>query len=188
MRSLPLLITLLAAWFASGSALGQNSTAEPPVADMGMARQWCDQALLQRIEGVWEFPSDRTRVLIRRSAKDPRQYDLIAVETPDVRIMPGTSLGSMRETPDPVKFELSLHRDLRDAIKGVAGSCLATLSASGDAITVCAPEWKFKFNPRWFLPGFWRAIVISRNKAGISIPAGMLKVYPKPITRSIDYL
>lgn len=158
------------------------------ICDMGAAREWCDTTMLRRIEGIWEYPEDRTRVLIRRSPEADNRYDILVIDTPDCRLEPGDRIGYLQETPLDTKFEMAVYREKHDGIFGKAGICAAEFNESKDALLVSSPKVKFSLRSRWFLPSFWRAIGIKVDNPADKLPKGMVRLYPASKRREPDYL
>lgn len=158
--------------------------------DMASAREWCDSELLRPVEGIWEFPDDDTRILIKRSPVSQYDYDLILISSPDVRFTPGDIVGSFKRGNVPDEFSISLYRD--KTLKGAftnPGSGRARLAADGNSIKVENPSLKVAFNARWLLPSFWKALKLSR-KSPSSSGYGIVRIYPLDTLEpeSPDYL
>lgn len=184
------LITLMLAVISlNPHAWGEEiRTGGDALCDMGRAMQWCDEAMICGPEGIWEFPSDMTRVLIKRNAHNAHKFDVVTVDSPDTRLTPGKPIGWLMETPDPAKFEISLYRSTHKGILGQLTRCTATLNATSSAITISAPKLKLSFSPRWILPSFWRSIRIKSTDPADKLPEGIIRVYPPSASRYPDYL
>lgn len=180
----------IAAFLLCLVTLGGFLRAEPPrIADMGMAKDWCDEAMLDNVEGVWEFVEDNTDVLIRRSAMQPNTYEIIVVSTPDTRLTPGDCIGYLKKSASPDKFEMGVYRTKPEgSLFKDMGKCLAQLNEKNDAITVKGKSVKFSLGSRWLLPAFWRMIRISTKNPLDNLPKGLVRVYPEPRNTKIDYL
>ena len=77
------------------------------VSDMGIAREWCDRTMTHRIEGIWEFPQDETRVLIRRSARtdnDNLHWHYTATDRKAFSAVPGSVLPNLMRKKTPSLF------------------------------------------------------------------------------------
>lgn len=158
------------------------------IADMGMAREWCDRSMLQSVEGIWEFPADETRVMIRQSHTSAHAYDIIVIDTPDTRIKPGESIGTLKESPVASKFELDLFRNRMKGVLANPGKCLAEYMVNEDALVITARKIKLSLVSRWFLPAFWKALRVNFNNPLDQLPRGMVRIYPTSKPRKIDYL
>lgn len=158
------------------------------IGDMGMARDWCDSTMLHKIEGIWEFPDDQTRVLIKRMAGSESSYEIIVVETPDTRLHAGDKIGSLTASPLPTKFDMELYRNKKGGIFGNPGRCLAEFNESADALIVTSRKFNISLASRWFLPSFWKAIRIRTTNPTDRLPKGMIRIYPSPVKRQPDYL
>ena len=121
MRHLIILTLLIA---AHAAAIRADS-----ITDMGAARDWCDSTMTHRVEGIWEFPEDETRVLVRKQTASATRYVITVVESPDTRLVPGEEIGQMQASPDPTKFEMTLYRTKLKGAAGNPGKCLAVLKA-----------------------------------------------------------
>lgn len=158
------------------------------ICDMGAARDWCDRAMLRNVEGIWEFPEDKTRVLIRRALAEDNRYDIIVIESPDTRLHPGDNIGSLLNTPLPSKFEMSLYRTKERGILANPGKCLAEFDDKNGAMIVKGRKMKFSLASRWFLPSFWRAIRVTVKDPLSDLPKGLTRIYPQSVKRDPDYL
>ena len=180
MRHLIILTLLIA---AHAAAIRADS-----ITDMGAARDWCDSTMTHRVEGIWEFPEDETRVLVRKQTASATRYVITVVESPDTRLVPGEEIGQMQASPDPTKFEMTLYRTKLKGAAGNPGKCLAVLDEKNDALLVQGRKMKFSLASRWFLPSFWRAVRISVKNPLDALPRGMVRIYPANSRRQPDYL
>lgn len=162
------------------------------IRDMGAAREWCDNAMLQLIEGIWMFPDDETSVLIRKSAGQANMFDLVVIETPDTRLTPGEIIGNIKSTPLSTKFELNLFKNKTKGLLSDSEKCMAELNENEDALIISMPKKKFRFTPRMILPSFWNLIRLSfridDSNPVEKLPYGMVRIYPQFTPRQIDYL
>lgn len=158
------------------------------ISDMGRAREWCDGAMLRRVEGIWEFPDDETRVLIRRENGTSNRYEIILVESADTRLQPGEKIGWLQASPIPTKFEMELYRNRKGNILSDPGHCMAELNETDDALLVSGRKFKFSLASRWFLPSFWRALRVSSSNPLDKLPHGMVRIYPTTRKQQPDYL
>ena len=169
-------------------AFGLDSNAQK-ICDMGAARDWCDGAMLDDMEGIWEYPDDHTKVLLRLSATDSSKYDIIVVETPDVRLEPGEKIGYLLKSPAQDKFEMGVYRTkLNKGVLSELGKCYAQYSSKDDALLVQGRGLKLSLGSRWLLPAFWRMIRISIKDPLKSLPKGLVRIYPNAKRRTPDYL
>lgn len=167
---------------------GLSAASGQKVCDMAAAREWCDGAMLRRVEGIWEFPDDETRVLVRRQNGTSNRYEVIVVETADTRLEPGENIGYLQASPVATKFAMELFRNRKLGVLSDPGKCLAELNESEDALLVTGRKLKFSLASRWFLPSFWRAIRISSKNPLDQLPYGMIRIYPTPRKHQPDYL
>lgn len=159
------------------------------ISDMGAAEQWCDMTMLDKIEGIWEYPDDDTRVLIRKSTVDRNKYEIVTVESPDTRISPGDVIGYLKISPDPDKFEMGVYRTkLKNGVFSELGKCYAQFNEKDGAIQVKGRSVKFSLGSRWLLPSFWKLIRISVKNPLEALPKGLVKIYPEKKRTQPDYL
>jgi len=180
MRHLIILTLLIA---AHAAAIRADS-----ITDMGAARDWCDSTMTHRVEGIWEFPEDETRVLVRKQTASATRYVITVVESPDTRLVPGEEIGQMQASTAPTKFAMTLYRTKLKGAAGNPGKCLAVLDEKNDALLVQGRKMKFSLASRWFLPSFWRAVRISVKNPLDALPRGMVRIYPANTRRQPDYL
>lgn len=175
-NTLPLAILLvMAAIPFAGRPDRRPATALP--ADILAAREYCDTSPLAPVEGIWSYPEDGVTVLVRRAA-DGRGFDVVAIESEDVRIHPGDAIGSLHPSVDPRQFRLVLDTDARRRSLIRPAECLATLTKDGSAMTVRSRKLSLKINASWILPRFWRIVRISSKDPLDDLPAGMIRIYP----------
>lgn len=150
--------------------------------DPEAARQWCDQATLDRVEGIWEYPEDKVTVLIRKpaaaSGTEPHDYEIVALDSPGYTVEPGMTIGWLERTTDPLKFKMHLYTKRKKGKLSKPKKCAATLVNEDCGMTVTASRLSFTFNPLGLLPYFWKLVRVRQTDPTKSLPAGMLKVYP----------
>lgn len=177
-----LIISFMLAAYAAGLS------AQSGICDMQSAREWCDDTMLRRVEGIWEYPDDETSVVIKRSATQKGHYDIIVVESADTRVSPGECIGYLVESPDPTAFEMGLFRSKRNGLLAELGKCLARLGDNDSSILVKGRKLRFSIASRWLLPSFWKLIKVSLKDPLESLPKGMVRIYPETSPRQPDYL
>lgn len=166
-----------------------NALEKGKITDMGAAKEWCDDTMLEKIEGIWEFPDDQTRVLLRRSANQASNYDIVVVESPDTRLKAGETIGYLKKSAADDKFEMLLYRNKKNSgILDEPGKCLAQYSEKYDALLVKGRSVKFSLGSRYLLPAFWRIVRISVKNPLDELPRGMVRLYPKTKRSQPDYL
>lgn len=142
------------------------------------ARGWCDSDVLEPVEGIWEYPSDETKVLIKRDTARPGAFVITVLETPDCRLEPGDVIGCLYASADGRQFRLE--QMTRKKISGLIHpkDCVATLSSDGESLKVKSPRLKLKITPYTLLPRFWRIIRVSERNPADDLPVGLIKLYP----------
>lgn len=165
---------LIMVWLMLSVSTAQSVT----IADEQAARHYCDRAPLLRIEGIWEFPSDGTRVLIRKGETGNRSCDIILLSSPDCRLTPGETIGSISPAPEQGKFRLSLCRRRSNGILTDPAHCAAKLSSSGNSITIKPRKFKIGIRSMWFMPKLWRALRLSLSDPEGELLDGMIRIYP----------
>ncbi len=146
--------------------------------DMEEAREWCDLHPLDRIEGIWEYPSDGVTVLIRRTTEKEYQYDIITLESTGLSVLPGERIGEVYTTADPTRFRLKLFTTRQKGEPGRPAECSATLTARDSGLTVATKKRTWSIHPLALLPHFWRLVRTTTTDPLKSLPVGMQKIYP----------
>ncbi|MDE6792328.1 MAG: hypothetical protein K2J48_04525 [Muribaculaceae bacterium] len=163
----------------------------PPVYDIEAARDLCKESPLDNVEGIWYFPDDNVTVLIRRIPESGNPalpaYQIMAIESTDCRIIPGSVIGTMKSSAESTKYVISFNHENKKGGLGKSKECMATLSKEHDSMILTRDKSKFNLrinlNPNSLLPTLWRSLV----RFGISVgtgndpkrPApGMIKLYP----------
>lgn len=169
------------------SFLNHAQGERPYIGDILAARQWCDETMMRRVEGIWEFPVDETTVLICRSEHTPHKYDIIAISSPDTRLHPGENIGYLMESAENDKFEMALYRDGEKGLLSELSKCLAQLRDNDNTIVAKGRKLKFSLRNRWLLPSFWKMISFSFKDPLENLPRGLIRIYPEN-SRQPDYL
>lgn len=142
------------------------------------ARFWCDTNPLRAVEGIWEYPSDNTRVLIQADKNIPGAYSIIVLSTPDCRLDAGEIIGRLLPSADSSQFHLEQFTKKDNNILNNIFGCSAVLSSDGESIHVKSTKLKLKISPYTLLPKFWRLVRISVKNPSENLPAGLIKIYP----------
>lgn len=169
-------LALLAALLLTAAADG--ICAEPAAASVAEAMEWCSGRALDRIEGVWNYPDDRVKVLIRRSVLAAGDYEIIAVESDDLALVPGEKIGEVRATADPVCYVMRICTRRKKGRLASPKECTATLTASDDGLQIEAPGRKWRINPLAILPRFWGIVSVRSSQPNKPAPVGMQRIYP----------
>lgn len=149
-----------------------------PPADLVEARDFCDNADLRPIEGLWTYPQDDVTVIIFRNDSRKGIYDIYVVEAADCSLKPGMLLGELRESTDPDKFTLKLYTAVKNGIFSLPQEAIATHSETKESLSVRKKrKFSLRINPTRLLPSFWRIASVSIRQTDPA-PEGMIKVYP----------
>lgn len=171
--SLLFLYLLLAATLPS--AFEMHGQKKP--ANLLEAREFCDKADLQPLEGLWSFPTDDVTVLIYRSDERKGLFDITVIEAADCSLKPGMKIGELSASADPDKFNLKLYSSIKKGILGSPLTATAVYSENKESLTVKKISFQFRINPTRLLPSFWRMASVSIRQREPA-PEGMIKVYP----------
>lgn len=185
-RAACILCVLLCSLFS-----GNSLFALKPVAyDIDRAIEICDSIPLDNLEGIWIYPEDNVTVLVLKNEKTDLsslpEYEIRVVESPDCNVNPGECIGKITPTSDLKKFTIELQTERKGFDLSKPKTCIATLSANGDALTLRHSSSKLKFrfnlNPSILLPRLWRRMIrigtSSSGKESDNVPEGMIKIYP----------
>lgn len=153
-----------------------RAKADSPVEDQ--ARRWCDDNVLSQVEGIWEYPEDGARVLIKSDPAIPGSFTLMVLSTPDCRLEPGDIIGRLYGSVDPKQFRLNQSTRKDKSVLTRFCDCMAVLSADGETLRVKSPNLKLKINLNTLLPRFWRVVRLSVDNPASELPAGLIKIYP----------
>lgn len=146
--------------------------------DKDEIKEWCDSGILAPIEGIWEYPEDGARVLIKADLSHPGTYMLTIISTPDCRLQYGDMIGRLHPTVDAKQFRLEQWTHKDNLSLGKAENCQAILSSDGETLRVKSPKLNFRINLHTLLPRFWRIVRVSYKNPVEDLPAGLIKVYP----------
>lgn len=142
------------------------------------ARGWCDTNVLNPVEGIWEYPEDGARVLIRADETYPGTFVIYVLSTPDCRLETGDIIGRLHTSIDTHQFRLSQYSRKDKSILANPYDCIAKLSTDGESLQVKSPKMKFKININTLLPRFWRIVKMTIDNPSDKLPAGLIKIYP----------
>ena len=162
--------------------------AEKNVRDMEDALEYCRIAPLERPEGVWEFPEDETRVLIKKTPGKPRSYDIVHISGPDCRLQPGETIGRMTATVDRNKYKLSLSVSRDYGLLSDTRSCSAEFREKENSLVIRPARIKITTRTLWFLPKFWRSLKIIYDNPAADLPHGIIRIYPPALPENPVYL
>ena len=151
---------------------------EPNVCCLDSAIAWCQGRPLDRIEGVWHYPDDHVRVLIRKVEQHDYQYEILAIDSEDLSVIPGEKIGEVRITADPARFVMRLFTSRRNGHPASPRECSASLTACDDGLAIEVPKRSWRFNPLAILPRFWRIVSVRRSDPVKSQPVGMQRIFP----------
>ena len=107
------------------------------------------------------------------------EYDIVVVDSPDCRLKPGDTVGYIRESPDPAKFEFCLYRTKSKGKFHNLGKCMARLASDCNSIYVSASRLKATLRSLSFLP---EVLALGAYKRGPSrrgySQRGLVRIYP----------
>ncbi|MCH5231012.1 MAG: hypothetical protein J1F43_04375 [Muribaculaceae bacterium] len=158
--------------------------------DIDMAKEICGGLPLENVEGLWVYPDDKVTVMILNDGTQQSgllpSYSISVVETADAKLHPGEVIGKLYATADEKVYKIELSTERKNDLLLKPKSCMATLSKEGDSFLIKRQKLPFKgrlnLNLSRLLPGFWKmvstGISSSGNSAQISLPVGMVKIYP----------
>lgn len=152
------------------------------VRDIDAARQFCDEAPLSAVEGIWKFAETGNSVLIARDPDVDTKFIIRILETDDARLLPGDTLGDITMTPTARKFRLRLR--IRSGLPSRFADCAATLTPQSDGLIIERPGIRLDVAPSFLLSSFWRIFRIRLQNPARDLPAGLIKVYPSPAGNS----
>lgn len=185
MRNLILLLIITVS--VSLAMAGETETA-PVIADRQAAIEYLRNSPTDFVEGIWEFPEDETTVLIKRGLHNIRQYDIIILSTPDCRLTPGETIGTMEQTADRNRFKLHLYISRKYGALSDIRTCAGIYNEKSDALLIEPRKISLKMSTPWFLPKFWRSIRVRVSDPAASLPKGLLKIYPRQEPEKPIYL
>lgn len=146
--------------------------------DMAAAIEYCDDTALEPIEGIWEFPDDQTAVLIRKIPGEPYRFEIFTLRSPDCRLNTGDLLGTLIESPETSKLRMSLYSKQIGGILSDSRECLAEFSDKEGTIRIRPKKFKLSLRTNRLLPGYWKAISISKENPLERLPVGLIRVFP----------
>lgn len=173
------------------SVTGVSAVSFPPapvrVVDISQAKEICDSLPLMPVEGIWLFPDDKVSVLLCRENSVPEpmpKFTLIVVESENVDLVPGDTIGSLMSTPKADTFALTLFTKRNKGLFSHPFKCDVKFDSKQGAMIL--PEnkkpfrFRFNINPSSLLPGFLKLvrISVSNTEANNRQTHGMVRIYP----------
>lgn len=187
------LIMLSASAMTNNIASAQNI---PPVApthrfiDYNRAMQYCDSTPMRGPEGIYIWPDNASTVLIRASeinnipgnhkASAPDSYEIIAIESADILIAPGQTLGYLIPSSDPEDYTIYLYSDISYDKVSKPKRKAAKFNPMRSTFHIKGPKLKVTFNPLTLIPRMRSLLRLKIENPLAEIPDGMRRLYPAP--------
>lgn len=172
--------TLLSAtpWLTRAETIETDGRQTLPLMEKIMMR--IDTTMLQAPEGIWKYADEEVAVAIWRSRDDSEgHYILTVVGSEDPALSPGDTIGYLKASGDPAMYTLTQYRRRHKGILDLPGSCLATLAAGGQSMSIQpTSSLKITLNPFSLLPRFWRIVRLSERKGHTPPREGLRRLYP----------
>lgn len=146
--------------------------------DMAAAIEYCEDSVLDPIEGIWEFPDDQTTVLIRKTLGEPYKFSVYALRSPDCRLNAGDLIGTLCQSPESTKLRLSLYTKHIGGILSDSRECLAEFSHREGSIRIYPKKIKLSIRTNRLLPGYWKAVSVSKENPLDRLPIGLIRIFP----------
>ncbi len=137
---------------------------------------------LHPVEGLWHFPADGGRVAIEREESLPgKVYNIVALQTSNHGITPGTLLGRLRATAKPGVFEAQLYMTLDDDATSLSKPAPFTLQLDEErALMTFTPIHKgIKVDLLKLLP-YWLRRPLKRVDDTPDNLQGLQRIFPAP--------
>lgn len=180
------------------SMVGHGAVRKVAPIDITEAKELCDELPLQPVEGLWDFPDENMTVMVMRGEDasgntSAVRYAVTVVETPDVRLIPGDTIGWIEASVDPKLFRMTLYTRKNLSTLMQPANILARIADDDRALQLKVEKWSLKLSRISFLPSFWRSIKLQHDDPLKQLPVGMRRVYPLPEqlpseSREIRYL
>lgn len=183
---------IFALWFCCVAAAKQPLIADFPMpvrsvlmtgyADTDSLIKRLAESPLHPIEGLWVFPADGGRVVIEREIALPgKVYNIVALQTSNHGIAPGTLLGRLRATAKPDIFEGQLFTVLDDEAVTLSKPKPFTMQFDEErALITFRPIQKgWKIDILKALP-YWLRRPLSHVDETPKDQQGLQRLFPKP--------
>lgn len=174
--AISLLLAISATAANSAAAVVADKNSLP--ASMAEALAYCQEACLEAPEGIWEFPEDRTFVLICKDSAQEGTYLLLLLQGADCSFRPGEICGRISSTAHKNKYRLSLCLKAPSSNLADMASCLAELDEKNSGFYIQPRRLNIKLRNIGFLSKFWRAVSIGIDDPSKKLPPGMRRVAP----------
>lgn len=174
---------LLSVWLAmallhmAGSA-AFSAAARGPSYEEAVA--YCDTGAVSSVEGIWLFPEDGVRVLVRSAGPDATSYVIWLIDPGDSDGSVGDRLGSVVMTGKTDTYILRLPTSRSNGLPAGHQEIEGTLSADGEGMQFRAEKrhTRISLSPTSILTGFWRILRVSIDLPEGRRRTGMIRIYP----------
>ncbi len=166
--------------FAFTKVKKDNINEEESLPPLEQAMVMLDTIACLPIEGIWEYPGEDLKVLIRKQpAYKTESYDITVLEAFSPTLSTGERLGWLTPCAESGKYELHQYTRRKKGFLDLPGKCVVTLGKNQRSLLISAPEkLTVSLSPFTLLPRFMRIIRL-RIKGGAKEPAeGLRKLYP----------
>lgn len=194
MRNLLSIISLLICVSAAQAQLPGPPAHAPftPGITANAAKNYCDTVALRAPEGIYVWPEKGAVVLIRRcdevssrpnysSPLDvPDAYSITAIETSDILIPPGTTLGYLYPSADAKSYHLYIYGKADESGLSVPRRMAAEFNPMQQTFNFKERKTSVTFNPLALIPRMRSFLRINTNNPIKEIPGGLRRIYPVP--------
>ncbi|MBD5203474.1 MAG: hypothetical protein HDS82_01180 [Bacteroidales bacterium] len=164
------------------SPVSSATVGESPL-DLEEAMKLCDNRPLQPVEGIWRLPSENMIVAVfaeeeRGGEYGPRKYMVTVVDTPDVSLCPGDTVGWLSSAGSVGKYEMQLFTRRGPSTLMRPARLLAELSADEASMRLKAEKWTVKIGTLPFMRSLWRIVKLRHDDPLRDMEPPMLRIYP----------
>lgn len=162
-RTICAAITALSALFAGAAVVPDSIVAH-----------YADRAP-DTIEGVWQFADDGATIAIYADTNTTGDYTLVCLDSPDLRLAPGTTLGAAKSSlGDGVNYTTTLCTNVNDKGTPISQHKF-NVTLTNNILSLTAVKSGLKFDV-WMLYRFFVTMSVHRNNATPTLKAR--RIYP----------
>lgn len=178
--SLAIMVSVCMAGKGKGNDLPMFSPVMPGYTDEDSIKIRISESGPHRVEGIWEFLADGSKIAIEREESEGLSYSIVVVKSSNRLLRPGTLIGKLRPSGKGDVYDAVLYSTDSDGgrLRNPKDYTM-TLTDDSSRLTVKRLKSRLTVNLWRLVPYLWRGSIRLRENRGES-DDGCVKVFPTP--------
>lgn len=153
--------------------------------DSRSAKAYCDSTPIRNPEGIYLWPEHDASVLLRAIKSAPHSpatgYEIINIESSDLRLEPGQVVGYMYSTPSAAEYHIYIYTDI--SLNGLSKPAhrAAKYDPTQGSIQIKGKKLKLNFNPLALIPRMRSLLRYQTTDPASDLPDGFIRLYPSTL-------